>query len=367
MLLRYHLADGHARAVADAAIAAERLGRWANMPRVFLRDAAVGYLDNRTRDLTGPEPTWFNQALAYLTAPGDDSSGPVLQAAASGDKCPDGEHDRYKLSDSFKYVKGTDQDQDSPPASFWQAVLESCDDGVVILTLADAASARGRLQRQHQLIMRAHVLDPTNTIEHLLRSNFPNHWAPGFLAQTVSRLEANGFSLFAEILACTMAEGQDFFALIALATTRAQLGDIMTARRLRRFAAGHGYKKPNRSQTADNVRPRPLPTPHHDRRPSINTQPRTPMEALAVRCGDYIDSGHSEDARRAWQSAADAGLFWQSVFDIYISQLHQILPDPNFGLTDDGADAETWSINARELFSTLDSLHDFFNGRGHRT
>ncbi|MFI1258249.1 hypothetical protein ACH4U6_31310 [Streptomyces netropsis] len=145
---RYNQAEATTRAVVWAAMDARRLGHGRLLPEGFLRRAARGYLEAGVWDQADAD--WFPQALSTLTAPCLGVPGPLV-AASDGSLA-----DRhYKLADYLDQLGRVQRGDLYPPTGFWNAVAAGIADPTDLISLAQAAWARGRLRRAEQLFRAA--------------------------------------------------------------------------------------------------------------------------------------------------------------------------------------------------------------------
>ncbi|MFE5375774.1 hypothetical protein [Streptomyces mirabilis] len=191
---RYSAARGAALALIHAAMDARRLGAGPHIPRDWLANAALGYLDNDDEYHT-LDDDWLTQALTYVTRPVNGIPGILTPVTNSGPRnqrtryrpaasdvpadrpAPSSQGPRYLLADYLDQHGRHHRAEIIPPIDFWTAAAHHTDPAD-LTALANAAWDRGLYRDAAQLhkhatthgdphaavtlIDRLHILHPTD-------------------------------------------------------------------------------------------------------------------------------------------------------------------------------------------------------------
>jgi hypothetical protein len=111
-------AEPHARAVLEAAVDAARLGMRSSLSDAFLREAALGYCDERQRGALARD--WFESAMDYLTQPLIRTAA-VLDPVARPGSVGAGE---YRVAPCLLQKIGRARRFTKVPAATWRAVIK---------------------------------------------------------------------------------------------------------------------------------------------------------------------------------------------------------------------------------------------------
>lgn len=156
------------RAVILAAIDARRLGLATDLPRRFLEQAALGYLDPETR-LDAPSD-WLDLGIRYAAR---SHRGVRALGPARWDTDRTGQADAYRLHDYLAQHGTRLREEELIPASFWEAASRSADlAGPMYLQLAQEAHRRllyVYAYRCYRLAQAAGVADATEWLLAMLR------------------------------------------------------------------------------------------------------------------------------------------------------------------------------------------------------
>ena len=151
-LAAYHIrggsqdpADRAIWAVLTAAIDATRLGHLNPLSAEFLRTAAPGYLNERSRVLPN---NWFDAAITSATKP---IYGTYALTPLRTDIAP-GAADSYRLHDYIQQNAGRQRQYEPTPDSLWDAIAAIPIAPNHRVDLAHAASLRGLFRHTHQLL-----------------------------------------------------------------------------------------------------------------------------------------------------------------------------------------------------------------------
>ncbi|MFC4062903.1 hypothetical protein ACFOWE_31830 [Planomonospora corallina] len=227
LIARYDNAEPAARAVLDAAIDARRLGHGPALTRLFLEEAAAGYLTDEQWDLLSDD--WLERAFAYLADPRPcrgarppltrirpRPGSPSVSAGTGGEPC-------YRLADYLEQYGARQRRLLFPPAAFWNAAVRHAATLSDHVALAKAAQERGR--HRHAFALWQHAADVGD--------------ASALYNLTVLR-ERTGDYKAAEHLARAAAAAGDTTVLYRLAERRQWIGDHESAERLAYAAADAG-------------------------------------------------------------------------------------------------------------------------------
>ncbi|WP_431921252.1 hypothetical protein [Nonomuraea jabiensis] len=143
--------DPHIRAVLDAAVDATRLGVWSPLSDAFLREAALGYCDERQRGALSHD--WYESALAYLTQPLIRTAAVLDPVAPPGTVGARG----YRVAGYLLQEIGRARRFTKVPAATWHALIKhvtSPDDQV---RAADTAMYLLLYDCAEKLLRRAHA------------------------------------------------------------------------------------------------------------------------------------------------------------------------------------------------------------------
>ncbi|MFG2196088.1 hypothetical protein [Streptomyces sp. NPDC048639] len=168
LVARFEQVHASVRAVLEAAMDARRLGADLDLPRLFLEEAAPGYLD---QDVLDDLPTgWFDSALSEALRPGDAGMAPLShvggrapatraddrgrQRGTEGD-VPSGTVGVYRLAESLDQYGTTSRSHLVPPDSFWHASGNHLAPAAALVRIAKAADDRLRLTTAERLFRAA--------------------------------------------------------------------------------------------------------------------------------------------------------------------------------------------------------------------
>ncbi|GAA1881999.1 tetratricopeptide repeat protein [Actinomadura bangladeshensis] len=161
LIERWNNANPYARAVLTAAYDAFRLGVFHPIPVAFLRAAAVGYCDDRTR-ARAPK-TWFDDAIAYATEALSGATA-ALSPIAVKDSMEDLEG--FIAADYLAQYIIPRRSHLCPPETFWQAAISHLSRDDDISRLGESAKRRARFYYADELFRRAAAEgDALSTIE----------------------------------------------------------------------------------------------------------------------------------------------------------------------------------------------------------
>lgn len=136
---RYETAPPAARAVADAAMDARRLGWGVNLPGHFLAEASLSYLTDLQRDSLPDE--WFDKALAYLTPLCRGARGALTRVRP---RTVESTGAVYRLADYLELHGKQTRAAVCPPDGFWLAALRDEVNTGDLAALAQASYHRDR-------------------------------------------------------------------------------------------------------------------------------------------------------------------------------------------------------------------------------
>ncbi|WP_327170166.1 tetratricopeptide repeat protein [Streptomyces sp. NBC_01336] len=232
LLRRYERGTPAARAVAEAAMDARRLGLGLHLPQTFLTDAAIDYLsDYDYEDLSDDwaeaafaelaRPVHGKQALLRRTTARPQHRPPGTPAPSATPAAPIGP--AFRLADYLEQHGRTTRSWLCPPASFWHAAHTHLTHPDDLNNLANAAHFRHRLQWAHHLRQRA-VKTGSATA----------------LISLAGMREEVGDRAGAEALYRQAADAGNTHALYRLANVRRRAGDRDGAEALYRQAADSG-------------------------------------------------------------------------------------------------------------------------------
>ncbi|WP_433359008.1 hypothetical protein [Streptosporangium sp. CA-115845] len=287
LIERYRAASVEARAVLAAAIDARRLGHRPKLLRLFLEEAAAGYLSDEQRDLLANG--WLEQAFAYLTDPlpcrGARAPLTRVNTPPGPSSTPVRSHEgepSYQLADYLEQHGTQARYWECPPAGFWESALHHAT-ATDQTALANAAHDRGRYRHAAPLWQGATDAGDLRALHCLA-------WMRG---ETGDWEEA-------ERLACIAADAGDSFALHSLSRRRRQAGDYPEAMRLHQLAVD-----------TENISG--LSTLVMMREPSTNRQESEHLTRTVYTCvlcklaGMREATGDPQEAERLYQLAAEAG------------------------------------------------------------
>jgi tetratricopeptide (TPR) repeat protein len=253
LVRRYTQAGPHARAVVQAAMDARRLSAWIYLPRDFLLRAGPGYIGREEWEQTPEGDEWFDQAIEYLSLPCHGTRGVLSRGRSTPGATV--ERGGYQLADYLDELGHTERAPYSPPGTFWSSAVETCADPGVLVELAEAALARGRLKRADELAHRAadlghpHALriiarhqaelGDQSTADELYRESV-ERGDVGSLWLMARRRERSGDQAGADRLYREAADRGDANALRHLAWRREGAGDTVGADALMQEAAERG-------------------------------------------------------------------------------------------------------------------------------
>ncbi|MGC4952975.1 hypothetical protein ACLQ2P_07125 [Actinomadura citrea] len=151
LIERWRDAEGHCRAVLEAAIDAARLGVQSPLPETLLRAAAPAYCSGRERAEAGPG--WFEEALTYGTAAlhGVVSALMPVPKADGGMGAAAG----YRVADYLLQQAATERAEERIPDELWEACLAHITDPGDYIRLASSAEARQLHHHASQFYKRA--------------------------------------------------------------------------------------------------------------------------------------------------------------------------------------------------------------------
>ncbi|MFD8159697.1 trypsin-like peptidase domain-containing protein [Streptomyces malaysiensis] len=175
LIRRYQQAPTPARAVLWAAMDALRLGHGPRLPRLFLEEAAPGYLSDDEWDAL--DDAWFEQALTYLAEPCRGARGPLVRIRPRPGS-PKERTTTYRLADYLEQHGRAERWQLSPPAGFWTAAIRAATPQD-IRQLAEAAWERWRLQHAALLYAQAAGQGDEQALEGMNRLHRHIGWPPG--------------------------------------------------------------------------------------------------------------------------------------------------------------------------------------------
>jgi len=226
LLERYDTASVAVRALVHAAMDARRLGHGRDLPRLFLEEAAAGYLSDEQWDLLADD--WLEQAFAYLTNPlpcrGARAPLTRVKNRPSPSLPPAGQREgepSYRLADYLEQHGNRTRRSLCPPAGFWDAATHHATGNHT--TLAQAAYNRGRYRHAFALWQPAADAGDTSALRKLAEMR-----------------ERTGDRESAERLARAAADAGNTYALWELAWIRERTGDREGAEQLYREAADAG-------------------------------------------------------------------------------------------------------------------------------
>lgn len=151
-LERYANGSPAVQAVLHAAMDARRLGHGINLPREFLRAAAISYLTPLQQDLV--EPDWFPRAVQYLSVPCRGVRGPLAPVrgfTTSGADDPS----FYRLADYVELHGRRHRSLICPEDGFWSASAKYSASARDKVALLRAALDRGRVAHGENLALAA--------------------------------------------------------------------------------------------------------------------------------------------------------------------------------------------------------------------
>ncbi|MFD0287706.1 tetratricopeptide repeat protein [Streptomyces lutosisoli] len=231
LLRRYEHGTPAARAIAEAAMDARRLGVGLHLSQAFLIDAATDFISDSDYEELGDD--WAEAAFAELARPVHGKQAPLRRAAARPKRRPPGSLGPstpavsagpvFRLADYLEQHGRTTRRALCPPASFWHAAHTHLTHPEDLNNLADAAFTRHRLYWEHHL--RNKGVDVGDA------------YALFRLAEVRRRVgDRDG----AETLYRQAADTGHTYALIRLAEVRRMAGDLDGAETLYRQAADSG-------------------------------------------------------------------------------------------------------------------------------
>lgn len=138
LLQRYADADPYCKALLTAAMDARRLGYRALFTSRFLKQAAVGYLDERSR--VSPPRDWYARALRYATSEVKGAVAPLTPLRTSPGVGP---ADGFQLADSLEEHARSTRSQVIVPVEVWDALVAEAEDPDDLERLGVAAQHRG--------------------------------------------------------------------------------------------------------------------------------------------------------------------------------------------------------------------------------
>jgi hypothetical protein len=138
LIERWRDAEGHCRAVLEAAIDAARLGVQSPLPETLLRAAAPAYCSGRERAEAGPG--WFDEALAYGTAALHGVVSALMPVAKDDGSM--GAAAGYWVADYLLQQTATERAEERIPDEMWEACLAHITDPGDYIRLASSAEAR---------------------------------------------------------------------------------------------------------------------------------------------------------------------------------------------------------------------------------
>ncbi|MER5650207.1 hypothetical protein [Streptosporangium sp. NPDC002524] len=229
LIERYRTASAEAHAVLNAAFDARRLGHGPILPRLFLEEAATGYLSDGQEDLLDDD--WLEQSFAYLTdARSCRGARPPLARirsrpglTTSPAAIPHSGEVSYRLADYLEQHGSRERRWECPPASFWESAARHATAADRAI-MADAAHRRGRYRH-------AFALWPHTTPARELYT----------LQELVQIKETAGNRQEAERLAFATAKAGYSFALAVLVQMREEAGDREGVERLATAVFDAGY------------------------------------------------------------------------------------------------------------------------------
>ncbi|WP_203985124.1 tetratricopeptide repeat protein [Sphaerisporangium rufum] len=202
------------------------------MPRLFLEEAAAGYLSDEQHDLLADN--WLEQAFAYLTdpLPCRGARAPLTRIKnRPGPSTAAGQHEdepSYQLADYLEQHGAHARRRKCPPAGFWESAARHAS-ATDQTALAKAAHSRGRYRQAAILWHRAADAGDTFALDCLAQMR----------AQAGDWEEA-GDHQEAERLYQLAADAGDTFALSNVAEIREQAGDRQGAEQFYQLAADAG-------------------------------------------------------------------------------------------------------------------------------
>lgn len=137
LLRRYADADPYSKALLTAAMDARRLGYRALFTSRFLKQAAVGYLDERAR--VSPPRDWYSRALRYATS---EVKGAVAPLTPLRTLPGVGRANGFQLADSLEEHAGFARSQVIVPVEVWDALIAEAEDPDDLERLGLAAQSR---------------------------------------------------------------------------------------------------------------------------------------------------------------------------------------------------------------------------------
>ncbi|WP_329082442.1 SEL1-like repeat protein [Streptosporangium sp. NBC_01469] len=286
LIERYRTASVEARAVLEAAIDARRLGHSLKLPRLFLEEAAAGYLSDEQHDLLADN--WLEQAFAYLTdpLPCRGARAPLTRIKnRPGPSTAAGQHEdepSYQLADYLEQHGAHTRRWKCPPAGFWESAARHAS-ATDQTALAKAAHSRGRYR--HAAILWHRAADAGDTL------------ALDYLAQM--RAQAGDWEE-AERLACRAADAGNTSALHYLSWARKLTGDRKEASRLYRLATDAEDLSVPRTLT---LMQEPAVDQQRGKHPTFTVYTSVLGNLAKMR----KEAGDHQEAERLYQLAADAG------------------------------------------------------------
>jgi TPR repeat protein len=168
LLQRSRNAPAPAKAIIDCAIDARRFGHPPALSSTLLQSGALGYLHAVDRQRAAED--WVDQGFAYALEPCHGVRGP-LSVVDPEPAHPFGpfEPPAYRLADYLEQVGRAERADVFPPASFWDAILDSSRDPDVLRAIGAQAERRGRNRRAVSLYRRSADLGDIEALEALGR------------------------------------------------------------------------------------------------------------------------------------------------------------------------------------------------------
>ncbi|WP_141746829.1 tetratricopeptide repeat protein [Streptomyces agglomeratus] len=222
---RYERAPAHAHAVITAAMDARRLGHGMYLDELFLRHAAVGYINDEDWDAL--KAGWFTDAVEYAGEKSNGVRGPLTRVRMRSEWV-NAVPEKYRLSDILDQLGRETRRFSPPPQSFWEAARRYIYEPNDVYALARASHRRGRFQHAANLYTQAANLGNSSALVELA-----NLWHTAGDRDTADRCILT--ALESEPPAQVPA-----WDVVGLAQRKDSQGDSETAERLYRIAADNG-------------------------------------------------------------------------------------------------------------------------------